>query len=194
MRKPKLNILRLCKKTNSNGALCKTGQGLGESREGAAKLAQIAGCSDVWQQVLELAREVSRQNQLNGELIQHRLQHNQQMLNIIREAAGTPLTVLTANPHLEARELIQRPEEVCMFDYRSADALNRLESVLLVIDIQERLRPAIAHADSIVANSEKLAQVSHLLEIPALITEQYPQGLGHTAASLKEHFDPRQGH
>ncbi|MCL4410809.1 flagella synthesis protein FlgN [Aliidiomarina haloalkalitolerans] len=68
-----------------------TGQGLGESREGAAKLAQIAGCSDVWQQVLELAREVSRQNQLNGELIQHRLQHNQQMLNIIREAAGTPL-------------------------------------------------------------------------------------------------------
>lgn len=68
-----------------------TNQGLGERREGADKLAQIAGCTDTWQKILELAREVSRQNQLNGELIQHRLQHNQQMLNIIREAAGTPL-------------------------------------------------------------------------------------------------------
>ena len=45
------------------------------------------------------------------------------MLNIIREAAGTPLYGADGNPHLEARELIQRPEEVCMFDYRSADAL-----------------------------------------------------------------------
>lgn len=75
-----------------------------------------------------------------------------------------------------------------MFDYRSAEALNRTESVLLVIDIQERLRPAIAHADAIVINAEKLAQVSQLLEVPALITEQYPQGLGHTAISLKTHL------
>ena len=71
--------------------LLQKNQGLGESKEGALKLAERSGYAPLWQETLELAQQVNRLNVLNGELIQHRLQHNQQMLNIIREAAGTPL-------------------------------------------------------------------------------------------------------
>jgi len=75
-----------------------------------------------------------------------------------------------------------------MFDYRAPSALHREDSVLLIIDIQERLRPAIAAADHIVEQAEKLTQISQLLGVPIVVTEQYPQGLGATVASLQKHL------
>ena len=60
-------------------------------------------------------------------------------------------------------------------------------SLLLTIDIQGRLAPAIAQADMVVANADKLLSVAHELAIPSIITEQYPQGLGPTVAALQNH-------
>lgn len=63
--------------------------GFSDDAAGARDAAKQAGCIDVWQQLLERTQRVAQLNLLNGELIQHRLHHNQQMLNILRDAAGS---------------------------------------------------------------------------------------------------------
>lgn len=59
------------------------------------------------------------------------------------------------------------------------------ESLLIVIDIQEKFKPALPDFDKVVANTVKLVRVFQLLEIPILVNEQYPRGLGQTAAEIK---------
>lgn len=61
-------------------------------------------------------------------------------------------------------------------------------SVLLVIDIQTRLLPAIHESESVLANATWLVDVAQTLNLPVLATEQYPQGLGFTEASLRARF------
>jgi nicotinamidase-related amidase len=58
-------------------------------------------------------------------------------------------------------------------------------SVLLLIDLQERLMPAVQGADIVIANALKLASAARLLAIPVLATEQNPHGLGPSMASLR---------
>ncbi|SDB25755.1 flagella synthesis protein FlgN [Pseudidiomarina indica] len=57
--------------------------------QGARQAAAQAGCADLWATLLERTQRVAHLNHLNGELIQHRLHHNQHMLNILRDAAGS---------------------------------------------------------------------------------------------------------
>ncbi|MFO1370969.1 MAG: hydrolase [Candidatus Competibacteraceae bacterium] len=57
---------------------------------------------------------------------------------------------------------------------------------LLVVDFQERLMPAIHQADEIVANSIWLIQIAQRLGVPVLASEQYPRGLGHTVAAIRD--------
>lgn len=59
-------------------------------------------------------------------------------------------------------------------------------SGLLVVDFQERLMSAIDDADRIVANGAWLIQIAQRLGVPVLASEQYPQGLGHTVAAIRE--------
>ena len=51
-------------------------------------------------------------------------------------------------------------------------------SALLVIDLQQRLMPAIADGETTVNNALVLARAARLLQVPVIGTEQYPQGLG----------------
>jgi len=62
-------------------------------------------------------------------------------------------------------------------------------SILVVIDLQERLLPLIHGGESVVANTRKLMRVADLFEAPVLLTEQYPQGLGASTPPVKEAFD-----
>lgn len=55
---------------------------------------------------------------------------------------------------------------------------------LLVIDIQERLLPAMAGGEAVVRNSGILLQAAALTKVPVIITEQYPKGLGPTVAPV----------
>lgn len=64
--------------------------------------------------------------------------------------------------------------------------LRRDRSVLVVIDLQERLAPAIEGIGPILANAKRLMQAAEQLAVPVLMTEQYPAGLGHTVAELDE--------
>ena len=57
-------------------------------------------------------------------------------------------------------------------------------SLLVVIDVQERLLPAIQNRQQILFNVRRLLEGTRLLGIPVVVSEQYPQGLGNTVKEL----------
>jgi nicotinamidase-related amidase len=57
-------------------------------------------------------------------------------------------------------------------------------SALLVVDLQERLMPAIAGAADVVENTSRLIQAATRLEVPVTTTEQDPDKLGPTVEPL----------
>lgn len=59
-------------------------------------------------------------------------------------------------------------------------------SCLLLVDIQDKLVPAIHNHEALVKNTRWITEIALKLDIPILTSEQYPQGLGHTVAELKE--------
>lgn len=54
------------------------------------------------------------------------------------------------------------------------------DSALVVIDMQERLVPAMLAPARTLKNARVLIEAARELDVPVLLTEQYPQGLGHT--------------
>lgn len=56
-------------------------------------------------------------------------------------------------------------------------------SLLLVVDVQERLLPAVCDSQMLLRNVAILIKAARRLSIPVIATEQYPQGLGHTVAA-----------
>jgi len=68
--------------------------------------------------------------------------------------------------------------------------LDRDNTILLVVDIQERLAAAMAERERVVANTGHLIAAAKLLGVPVLHTEQYPKGLGPTVPELRAALDP----
>lgn len=64
--------------------------------------------------------------------------------------------------------------------------IDAARSCLLLVDIQERLVPALHEADQLVANNAWLLAIARRLEIAVRVSEQYPRGLGHTVAGLRD--------
>lgn len=62
--------------------------------------------------------------------------------------------------------------------------LNAAKSQLLVVDMQERLAPAIAGIDGVEGNCRLLLEGAREMAVPVLVSEQYPQGLGRTLPTL----------
>lgn len=62
--------------------------------------------------------------------------------------------------------------------------LDREDTALVVIDIQEKLAAAMADKDSVIANNDILLDTAKELELPIIATEQYPKGLGRTVPEL----------
>ena len=58
-------------------------------------------------------------------------------------------------------------------------------SFLLMIDMQERLLPAIFNKDEIIKNSVRILTAARELSVPMIATEQYPKGIGATIPELK---------
>lgn len=67
--------------------------------------------------------------------------------------------------------------------------LDRKESLLLIIDVQERLVGAL-DKDVIVKRVATLAQAAKILEIPTIATQQYSKGLGVTVLPVKQNLAP----
>lgn len=57
-------------------------------------------------------------------------------------------------------------------------------SMLCVVDVQERLVPAMADAAVVVDRCRRLVGAARLLGVPIVVTEQYRKGLGPTVAEL----------
>ena len=68
--------------------------------------------------------------------------------------------------------------------------LDRDRSVLLVVDIQERLAPHIAQHDALVARVQALLTVARRLRVPALLTEHCAAQIGPVIAPLRTQFAP----
>jgi nicotinamidase-related amidase len=64
--------------------------------------------------------------------------------------------------------------------------LDTEQTVLLLIDFQERLLPVMHEKEKLLKNVLKLVQGALVLEIPIVLTEQYPKGLGPTVPEIKE--------
>lgn len=66
--------------------------------------------------------------------------------------------------------------------------LARNDSLLLVIDIQRKLAPAIADHEKVLARTEALVTAAELFGIPKLITEHCPQQIGPLVEPLRSRF------
>jgi nicotinamidase-related amidase len=71
-------------------------------------------------------------------------------------------------------------------------ALRREGATLVIIDVQERLFPAMDadHREEVMRNMKILVAAARRLGLPIIATEQYPKGLGHTLPELKAALGP----
>lgn len=69
-----------------------------------------------------------------------------------------------------------------------APGLSRSRAALLVVDIQERLVPAMAEdiAGRVIKHSAILIDAAARLGLPIVVSQQYPKGLGATVAPIEE--------
>lgn len=63
--------------------------------------------------------------------------------------------------------------------------LSRENALLIIIDVQERLAVVMERKDRVVTNCQHLIEAAKLLDIPLIVTEQYPKGLGPTIPEIR---------
>ena len=66
--------------------------------------------------------------------------------------------------------------------------LSREHAALAVIDMQEAFRHVIPDFGEVASRIAKAVQGAQLLEVPVIVTEQYPKGLKHTAEEILSHL------
>ena len=64
--------------------------------------------------------------------------------------------------------------------------LDKKSSALLIIDIQERLAAVMKMKDAVVNNCLHLIELTKMLDIPVVLTEQYPKGIGQTVEPIQK--------
>ncbi len=74
---------------------------------------------------------------------------------------------LTLDPH----EIARRP-------------LDPHQCALVVVDIQEKLLPAIANKELLVKNAQLLIRLAGMLNLPTILSTQYKRGLGETVPEI----------
>lgn len=55
---------------------------------------------------------------------------------------------------------------------------------LLICDMQEKFAKSIQYFDDISTNISRMVEGAKVLDVPIIVTEQYPQGLGNTVSSI----------
>jgi len=64
--------------------------------------------------------------------------------------------------------------------------LDRERAALVVVDVQDAFRKAVPDFERIALAASTLVQGAQELELPIVVTEQYPQGLGDTVPEVRE--------
>lgn len=68
---------------------------------------------------------------------------------------------------------------------RHPNLANAEDSLLLVIDPQEKLVRMIHNREEVVGSIARLLKFASIFSLPVLLTEHYPQGLGYTVEEVK---------
>lgn len=68
--------------------------------------------------------------------------------------------------------------------------INAEDTMALIIDVQEKLVPAMKNSTACVHNIRILAEGLSLLHVPCCITQQYTKGLGMTIPEIRECITP----
>lgn len=66
--------------------------------------------------------------------------------------------------------------------------IKRERAHLLVIDMQERLLPAMSGGEDALSHCARLVQAAAHLELPITVSQQYPKGIGATVEALRRHL------
>lgn len=69
---------------------------------------------------------------------------------------------------------------------RSPELMNREDSALLVIDMQEKLLAVVPNGAQLVWNARRLLDAAAALSVPVAGTEQYPERLSATVPEIKD--------
>lgn len=64
--------------------------------------------------------------------------------------------------------------------------LNPSKTAVLIVDVQEKMMPAICEKDEVLRKVRILAEGARALGLPIYLTEQYPKGLGSTVPEIRD--------
>jgi nicotinamidase-related amidase len=64
--------------------------------------------------------------------------------------------------------------------------LRKADTLLVIVDIQTRLLNVMFEKERLLTNCRKLIKAAKMLEVPMLMTEQYPKGMGPTDPQIVE--------
>ena len=98
-----------------------------------------------------------------------------------------PFRIRRLRPHAgdpSQMDFSEAPTRSTMFIMSQPKLARAGDSTLVVIDIQERLAAVMPARASVVRATGILLEVAARLNIPVLVTEQYPKGLGSTVAEV----------
>lgn len=62
------------------------------------------------------------------------------------------------------------------------------DSVLLLVDVQEKLTSAVLNSDALIARCEWLLKLANKMDVPILVSEEYPKGLGSTIEQFRPYY------
>ena len=64
--------------------------------------------------------------------------------------------------------------------------MNIDDTVLFIVDVQDRLVGMLKNSEEIARNNKILAKAANILNVPVVVSEQYPKGLGSTIFEVRE--------
>ncbi len=70
-----------------------------------------------------------------------------------------------------------------------AGLVNRETCALILVDVQEKFMPAIHDADGLLKRCRWVLDAAKAMEVPIILSEQYPQGLGKTDPLLLKNIE-----
>ena len=62
--------------------------------------------------------------------------------------------------------------------------IKRKDSLLVLVDVQEKLTPLVQNSDLLINRCQWMMNLASRIEVPIIISEQYPKGLGKTVSPL----------
>ncbi len=64
--------------------------------------------------------------------------------------------------------------------------MKKEDTILLIVDIQEKFVSVIKNIDNVVSNVVKLIKAFNVIDVPIIVTEQYSNGLGSTVENIRK--------